>query len=148
MIGDGDVITLGDISLRVIEHPGHTEGSVSYAMTSVEANRSYDVLVVNMAYINEGVNIGVAPTYPSIAADFAKTFKSQRALKPDIWVSSHKSAYAFHKKHSPGQVYDPRTFYDPAGYIEAIQLHEVTFINKIYSELLGNIGDKCCGQDQ
>ena len=148
VIGDGDVITLGDISLRVIEHPGHTEGSVSYAMTSVEANRSYDVLVVNMAYINEGVNIGVAPTYPSIAADFAKTFKSQRALKPDIWVSSHKSAYAFHKKHSPGQVYDPRTFYDPAGYIEAIQLHEVTFINKIYSELLGNIGDKRSGQDQ
>ena len=141
VITDGDLIELGDIRLSVLEHPGHTEGSASYAITITESGNSYDVLVVNMAYINEGVNVAIKPTYHGIAADFEKTFESQRKLSPDIWVSSHKSAYGFHEKHAPGQAYDPRAFYDPAGYIEAIRLHEVTFINKIYDELLGKIAD-------
>ena len=142
VIADGDLIELGDIRLRVLEHPGHTEGSASYAMTITESGHSYDVLVVNMAYINEGVNVAIKPTYHGIAADFEKTFESQRELSPDIWVSSHKSAYGFHQKHAPGQAYDPRAFYDPAGYLEAVRLHEVTFVNKVYDELLGKIADK------
>ena len=141
VIADGDVVELGDIRLRVLEHPGHTEGSASYAMTITDLGHSYDVLVVNMAYINEGVNVAIKPTYHGIAADFEKTFKSQRKLTPDIWVSSHKSAYGFHEKHSPGQAYDPRAFYDPAGYIEAVRLHEVTFVNKVYDELHGKIAE-------
>ena len=141
VIADGDVIELGDIRLSVLEHPGHTEGSASYAMTIPESGNRYDVLVVNMAYINEGVNVAIKPTYHGIAADFEKTFESQRELSPDIWVSSHKSAYGFHEKHAPGQAYDPRAFYDPAGYVEAVRLHEVTFVNKVYDELLGKIAD-------
>ena len=139
VITDGEVIELGDIRLSVLEHPGHTEGSASYAMKITESGNSYDVLVVNMAYINDGVNVAIKPTYHGIAADFEKTFESQRKLSPDIWVSSHKSAYGFHEKHTPGQAYDPRAFYDPAGYVEAIRLHEVTFVNKVYDELLGKI---------
>ena len=65
VIADGDVIELGDIRLSVLEHPGHTEGSASYAMT----------LVVNMGYINEGVNVAIKPTYHGISADFEKTFE-------------------------------------------------------------------------
>ena len=141
VIAHGDVIELGDIRLSVLEHPGHTEGSASYAITITESGNSYDLLVVNMAYINEGVNVAIKPTYHGIAEDFEKTFESQRELSPDIWVSSHKSAYGFHQKHTPGQAYDPRAFYDPAGYVEAVRLHEVTFVNKIYDELLGKIAD-------
>ena len=141
VIADGDVIELGDIRLRVLEHPGHTEGSASYAMTIIESGQNYDVLVVNMAYINEGVNVAIEPTYRGIAADFEKTLESQRELSPDIWVSSHKSAYGFHEKHAPGQAYNPQAFYDPVGYIEAVRLHEVTFVNKVYDELLGKIED-------
>ena len=142
VITDGDVITLGDIRLSVLEHPGHTEGSASYAMTITESGHSYDVLVVNMAYINEGVNVTIKPTYHGISADFEGTFESQRGLSPDIWVSSHKNHYEFHKKHEPGQAYDPRAFYDPVGYIEAVRLHEVTFVTKVYDELLGKIADE------
>ena len=105
-------------------------------MTVKDADESYDVLIVNMAYINEGVNVGIKPTYHGIADDFAKTFQSQRALRPDIWVSSHKSAYGFHNKHVMGGPYDPKAFYDPEGYLRAIQQHELAFINKIYAELL------------
>ena len=141
VITDSDVIDLGDIRLTALEHPGHTEGSTSYAMTITESGHTYEVLVVNMAYINEGVNVAIKPTYQGIAADFQKTFESQRQLSPDIWVSSHKSAYGFHDKHAPGQAYDPRAFYDPVGYIEAVRVHEVGFVNKFYEELLGKIAD-------
>ena len=148
VIADGDVIELGDVRLRVLEHPGHTAGSASYALTVTESGHSYEVLVVNMAYINEGVNVAIKPTYHGISADFEKTFKSQRNLSPDIWVSSHKSAYGFHEKHAPGQAYDPRAFNDPAGYIEAVRLHEVTFVNKVYDELLGKIAAKGTTDDK
>jgi len=135
VIADGDVIELGDIRLSVLEHPGHTEGSASYAMTIAESGHSYDVLVVNMAYINEGVNVASDPTYLGIAADFERTFQSQRELSPDIWVSSHKSAYGFHEKHAPGQPHDPRTFYDPSGYVRAIKRHELAYKEKLNQEL-------------
>ena len=63
--------------MGVLEHPGHSEGSASYAMTITESDQSYDVVVMNMAYINKGVNIAVEPTYHGIAADFERTFESQ-----------------------------------------------------------------------
>ena len=44
IISDGEVIELGDIRLRVHEHPGHTEGSSSYSMQVRENGRDYSVV--------------------------------------------------------------------------------------------------------
>ena len=64
IISDGEIIELGEIRLRVHEHPGHTEGSSSYSMQVSENGRDYDVVVANMGTINDGKKLVVDPTYP------------------------------------------------------------------------------------
>ena len=110
VIADGDVIQLGDIRLRVLEHPGHTEGSASYAMTITESGNSYDVSVVNMAYINEGVNVAIEPTYHGIAADFEKMLESQRKLSPDIWCHRIKVPMDFTRSTHRVRPMTPKRF--------------------------------------
>ena len=34
----------------------------------------------------------------------------------DIWVASHASQFDMHRKHKPGNAYNPSAFIDKAGY--------------------------------
>ena len=129
IISDGEVIELGDIRLRVHEHPGHTEGSSSYSMQVTENGRDYDVVVANMGTINEGKRLVVDPTYPGVADDFARTYANQKAMDVDVWVAAHGSHYGLLEKYQPGQAYSPDTFVDPEGF-----LAEVERLKSIYEE--------------
>jgi metallo-beta-lactamase class B len=134
IISQDDVIELGDIRLKVHEHPGHTEGSSSYSMVVQEAGREYQVLIANMGSVNAGKRLTVDPTYAGVAADFAHTFTDQKSLELDVWVAAHASQYGLHDKWQPGQAYDPDTFVDPEGYLQAVELHERLFLEAMAAE--------------
>ncbi len=121
VITDGEVIELGDISLTVYEHPGHTEGSSSYSMEVRENGRDYKVVIANMGTINAGKQLVVDPTYPGVADDFAQTYRRQKAMDVDVWVAAHGGQYGLHDKYAPGQEYDPDTFVDPQGFLAAVE---------------------------
>lgn len=131
IIHEGDLIELGDIRLHVYEHPGHTEGSSSYAMTVNENGRDYQVVIANMGTINDGKHLVVDPTYPGVSEDFASTYRRQKAMDVDVWVAAHGSQYHLHDKWQPGQAYSPDTFVDPEGFVT-----EVEGLEKIYQEQL------------
>jgi metallo-beta-lactamase class B len=42
-------------------------------------------------------------------------------LKFDIWVASHASQFNLHKKHIPGDPYNPEAFADRKGYDQALE---------------------------
>ncbi len=132
---DGSVIELGDVELRVLDHAGHTMGSSSYVMSVEEGGRTYQVAMVNMASINPGKRLLVDPTYEGIADDFAATFRSQKALKVDIWLAAHASQYARGRKHSRGQAYSPGSFVDPEGYRLKIARYESSFREQLQREM-------------
>lgn len=134
VIRDGEVLELGDAKLTVMEAPGHTQGSVSYLMKVHEGGKDYNVAIANMGSINPGVRLAVNPTYPGIAEDYAKTFRTQKALPVDIWVAGHASQYELHKKHKPGQAYDPATFVDPEGYKASVAHYEKLYLDQIAAE--------------
>ena len=131
IISDGEIIELGDVRLRVHEHPGHTEGSSSYSMQVNENGRDYDVVVVNIGTINQGKRLVVDPTYPGVAEDFARTYASQKAMYVDVWVAAHGVQYGLHDKYEPGQAYSPDTFVDPEGFLAEVERRE-----RIYEEQL------------
>tara|TARA_B110000014_G_scaffold233496_1_gene196851 strand:- start:4953 stop:5822 length:870 start_codon:yes stop_codon:yes gene_type:complete len=134
IIADGDVIELGATRLTVMETPGHTAGSSSYLMEIREGNRTYDVGVINMGTINDGKKLVVDPTYPGVADDFALTFRKQKALELDVWVSSHGGQYQLHEKYQAGQEYSPETFVDPDGLLRSVERLERLYVAQIEAE--------------
>jgi metallo-beta-lactamase class B len=110
---DGDTVQVGGIAVTVHHHAGHTKGASSFTFTTRDEQRTYRVLVANMGTINDGVTLRAGmPGYPEIAADYERTFAAQRALTADVWVASHASQFGLHRKHKPGDPYDPRRFMD------------------------------------
>ena len=134
ILGEGDVIELGGVSLSVYEHPGHTEGSSSYAMTVRENGRDYRVLIANMGTINDGKQLVIDPTYPGVADDFAATYSGQKAMEIDVWVAAHGGQYGLHDKYQPGQAYSPDTFVDPEGFRAAVERLEQIYLQQLEDE--------------
>jgi metallo-beta-lactamase class B len=134
IIRDGEIIELGDISLTVYVHPGHTEGSSSYSMQINEAGRDYNVLIANMGTINEGKQLVIEPTYAGVADDFANTYRRQKAMDVDVWVAAHNSQYNMHEKYQAGQAYSPDTFVDPAGFLRAVERLEQSYLEQVAEE--------------
>ena len=131
---DGQKISLGGTELTVYSHPGHTRGSVSYGLTIAENGRNYRVLIANMGSINPGTVLIGNKKYPGIAEDYARTFRSQKTLKCDIFLSSHASQYRLHDKWKPGQAYSPDTFVDPEGYKSAVAKAEANYLEWLAKE--------------
>jgi len=126
-IKDGQKISLGGTNLIAYSHPGHTRGSVSYGLTIAESGRAYRVLIANMGSINPGTILIGNKKYPQIADDYARTFREQKKLECDIFLSSHASQYQLHDKWKPGQAYSPDTFVDPEGYKAAVRSAETAY---------------------
>jgi metallo-beta-lactamase class B len=134
VIADGEVIELGDIRLTVMAAPGHTAGSSSYLMQVREGSRDYNVAIANMGTINPGKTLIVDPTYPGVSDDFASTFRDQKALTVDVWVSAHGSQYGLHDKYEVGQSYSPETFVDPVGFLAAVERLEQAYLEQLADE--------------
>ena len=134
IIAGGEVLELGVTRLTVLESRGHTAGSSSYLMTVEEGGRDYGVAIANMGTINPGKRLVVDPTYPGVADDFAETFRTQKALDVDVWVSAHGGQYGLHDKYEAGQEYSPDTFVDPDGFLAAVERLESLYLEQIASE--------------
>lgn len=134
-LADGETFVVGGIEFTVHHHPGHTEGSSSYAWTVRENGRDYRVAIVNMGTINPGKKMLIDATYPGVAEDFAMTFHKQKQMTLDVWVSSHGSQYGLADKHAPGNTYDPDRFVDPNGFVEAVNALEDLFQAAVNEEL-------------
>lgn len=123
---NGDTISLGGVTLHVHLTPGHTPGSVSYAMTALDNGKKISVLIANM-------NTVVMPLvnnakYPRIAEDYRRAFRVQKALAPDVWVASHASQYDMQRKLKAG------SFVDPEGYKAAVLRYEKAFEEQLAKE--------------
>jgi metallo-beta-lactamase class B len=133
-IKDGLKISLGGTDLIAYSHPGHTRGSVSYGLTIAENGKTYRVLIANMGSINPGTVLIGNKKYPQINDDYARTFREQKKLECDIFLSSHASQYDLHEKWKPGQPYNPETFVDPEGYKAAVGHAETAYLKWLAKE--------------
>lgn len=120
LLHDGDTIRLGEATLVMLSHPGHTRGSCSFMLQTKDEKQSYQVLIANLPTIVTGKKFADLTTYPGIAKDYASTLASMKKLSFDLWVASHASQFALHRKRQPGDGYHPAAFSDKEGYKKAI----------------------------
>ena len=71
LLHDGDTISLGNMQLVMLHHPGHTKGSCSFLFTVKDDQRSYKVLIANMPTIITERPFADITAYPDMAKDYA-----------------------------------------------------------------------------
>jgi metallo-beta-lactamase class B len=120
LLQDGDTITLGNMQLQMLHHPGHTKGSCSFVFTVKDDKQSYKVLIANLPTIVTDKSFTSLATYPDIAKDYAYTLHAMKNISFDIWLASHASQFNLHTKRKPSDDYNPNAFADQAGYDEAL----------------------------
>jgi metallo-beta-lactamase class B len=140
VLTDGSTIELGGVVLTVHHHPGHTRGAVSFTYDVEEGGETYHVLIANMGSVNQSTNFANMPGFPDVAEAYAKTFASQKAMNPDIWVASHAGHFALHEKRQPGDAYDPQRFYDPEGWHEEVNRYEALYLERLAADMSAAAG--------
>lgn len=135
IIRDGDRVTLGGVTLTAHLTPGHTKGCTTWTMTVKEGKRKWNVVFVGSTTINEGVRLLDNPAYPNIADDYARTFRTLKALDCDVFLASHASFYSMAEKMrrmERGAKTNP--FIDPKGYRAFLAETEATYLKQLRQE--------------
>jgi metallo-beta-lactamase class B len=134
LLHDGDTISLGNVQLVMLHHPGHTKGSCSFLFTVKDDQRSYTVLIANMPTIITERPFAAITAYPDIAKDYGYTLKAMKNISFDIWLAAHDSQFNLHEKHKPGDAYNPAAFIDQPGYATAISDLQKQYDEKMEQE--------------
>jgi metallo-beta-lactamase class B len=137
LLKDGETIVLGDATLTLHHHPGHTKGASSFTMNVRDGGRDYRVLIANMPSINPGVKMSGMPGFPDIAQAYARTFHSLEETRADIFLASHAAQFKLHEKYKPGDAYDPQRFVDPQGFQKALAQLKKDYLDQVASERQG-----------
>ena len=130
----GDHIRLGNADMTVLQAYGHTPGAVSFSFRVTDAGRTYNVLIVNMNGINQGVKLLGSPAYRTIVEDFKNTLAMQATYTPDIWVSSHAGQFNLHQVYKPGDPYNPARFGDRVAYQAKIRAATANYAKQLAEE--------------
>jgi len=131
LLHDHDTIKLGGMKIVALHHPGHTKGSTSYLFDVKDKQHTYTVLIANMPSIIVEGQLKSLHTYPGIVKDYAYTLNAMKKLHFDLWLAAHASQCDLHKKHKPGDGYNPEAFRDQTGYNAAIAGYEKAYRNKL-----------------
>lgn len=131
LLHDGDTVTLGDMQVIMLHHPGHTKGASSFLFTVKDKPQSYRVLIANMPSILDETKLSGMPTYPDVGKDYAYTLDVMKKLEFDIWLSSHASQFKLHEKHKPGDAYHPKAFSDRQGYDSSLNVLQKAYSKKL-----------------
>lgn len=124
---DGDVVKLHTTRLVAHRTAGHTKGCTTWTMNVDEKGVSYNVVIVGSMGVNPGYRLVGTPSYPTIEADYERTFATLRSLPCDIFLGAHGSYFDLERKAKASVKQGVKAFVDPAGYAEYVATKERDF---------------------
>jgi metallo-beta-lactamase class B len=113
---------------------GHTQGCTSWTMDVNDAGRRLKAIFV-CSVTAPGYTLVGNKAYPEIVSDFESTFRRLKALKVDLFLSSHASAFEMAEKlelRKANPSVNP--FIDPKGYSEMLERTETAFRRLLTSQ--------------
>ena len=91
VVDDGATVELGGALLTAHVTPGHTPGCTTWTMTATEAGKPYRVVFYCSTTVVDRL-LGNT-SYPSIAADYEKSFPILRELPSDVFLAPHPAQF-------------------------------------------------------
>lgn len=133
-IVDGEKISLGGVVLKAVFTPGHTKGCTAFTTTAKENGKTYAVVFYGSTSA-PGYRFVGNEKYPNIVADYEKTFRVSKALKPDVFLASHGLFFDLAgKAERLRKGASPNPFIDPQSYRDYLADTEKTFREQVSKE--------------
>jgi metallo-beta-lactamase class B len=139
VLHDGEHVTLGGVTLVAHKTAGHTRGCTTWSMRvhlpGEPANKLRDVVILggdaalsNYRFFDRP---GKPASYPGIAADFAVTFRTLKALPCDVFLGAHGIYFDMLSKRARMAKEGDEVWIDPAGYQRAVEKAQQEFEAKL-----------------
>jgi len=127
VLHDGDEVRLGDAVLVAHLTPGHTKGCTTWTMKVKDHGKIYNVVIVGSTSVNKGYEFFGNAKYPTMAADFEKTFAVLKALPCDIFLGAHGGYFGLVEKYARLKAGDADAFLNGADYLPYVAAREADF---------------------
>ncbi len=142
VLHDGDMVSLGGVTLTAHKTAGHTRGCTTWTMRvhlpGEPAGTLRNVVIVGGVSFWSEYHFVATPghpvSYPGIAQDFQHTFAVLRGLPCDVFLGAHGEYFGMlgKLKHYPQD--GPRVFIDPAGYRDFVADAQKTFEQALHKQ--------------
>jgi metallo-beta-lactamase class B len=111
VIGDGEALTLGGVSLTALITPGHTPGCTSWLVDVTGADGAEHRALFHCSATVAGQSLA-PPAYPSIVADFESTFARFGAIQADVLLTNHPDMMDMDQRRARQVAGDANAFVD------------------------------------
>ena len=135
ILKDGDSVELGGVTLTAHKTAGHTRGCTTWTLPvhlpGEPADQKRNAVIVGGVFFWSDFHFvdrpGQPASYPGIAEDFARTFRTLQSLPCDIFLGAHGSYFNLKSKLPRLAEEGPKVFLDAAGYKEFVAKGQATF---------------------
>lgn len=124
---DGEEVKLGGSVLVARLTAGHTPGCTTWTMQVEEKGKTLNAVIIGSPNVNPGYVLVGNKNYPSIAADYEKTFQTLKALPVDLFLGAHGGYYGMEAKYAQMGKEEGNPFVDPEGYRRYVEDREGAF---------------------
>ena len=126
VIGDGQTVSLGGVTLTAHLTPGHTPGCTTWTFPVREAGVSHQAVV--FCSVSVAANrLAPKPQYPGIVADYQATFRKLPSIKADVFLAPHGEFFQLTRKRAAMGPGKPNPFIDPTGFQTFVKASDVAF---------------------
>ncbi len=112
VIGDGESLSLGGVTLTAHLTPGHTAGCTSWSMPAVGADGARHTAFFHCSATVAGQAL-VPESYPGMVEAFRATFAVVRRIEADVFLANHDNFFALQEKHARRRAGDANAFVVP-----------------------------------
>ncbi len=111
VIGDGEIVRLGGLTLTAHLTPGHSPGCTSWSMATVGADSVRRQVFFHCSGTVAGQSL-LPEAYPGIVANFRATFAKVRKYKADVFLGNHDNFFDLSEKRARQVAGDANAFVD------------------------------------
>jgi metallo-beta-lactamase class B len=124
---DGGSVSVGANSLTAVLMPGHTAGCTSWTMGVKDAAGAAHRIVFFCSASVAANRLAPKPQYPTIVADYQKTFARAGRIDPDIFLAPHAEQFGLAAKRAAMGPGKPNPFIVPGEYRQAMAAFQAAF---------------------